>query len=62
MTTFNEEMIRKHIEEYKIIYIKKFSCNPKSWFSYLGWLSGFSVVGNFNGREIEIAKELLEGN
>lgn len=62
MTTFNEEMIRKHIEEYKIIYIKKFDSNPKNWFSYLRWLSGFSVAGNFNGREIEIAKELLEEN
>jgi len=57
---FNEKMIRKYIDTYKRIYKEANGVKPKSWFSYLSWLSSFSPCGNFEDKDIELVKSLME--
>jgi len=57
--TFNEEMILKHVDLYKSLYIQKFNEKPSSWFSYLKWLASCTATGNFQEREIRLVEKLL---
>jgi hypothetical protein len=52
-------MIKAHIKNYIKMYVDKFGVKPKSWFSFLSWLSSFTMAGSFNESDIELAKQLL---
>jgi hypothetical protein len=57
--TFNQEMISKHVKEYKEKYKKTFNKESDDWWGFTIWLSNRTLTRNFTPRDIDFAKHEL---
>ena len=57
--TFNEELIREHLELYKKKFKGQLNLGHGEWFSYLKWLSSWTAASNFTVPQCKLVAELL---
>jgi hypothetical protein len=57
MSQYNQQLIKKHVIEYKKAYRYYHKTRPTCWYSFLKWLCQSTLANSFDHEDMELAKK-----